>query len=92
MEAWFICKGNLHVCPWGGKTIYALRSHMSALNFRTKPSIWDSGEDLSDNAFVWASRNIRGRDIVEEFVSCGVWPLVASVNFEHVKVDLTPFP
>jgi hypothetical protein len=27
---------------------------------------------------------------VEEFVSCGVWPLATSVNFEHVKVDLTP--
>jgi hypothetical protein len=26
---------------------------------------------------------------VEEFVSCGVWPLSAGVDFEHVKVDLT---
>jgi hypothetical protein len=26
---------------------------------------------------------------VEEFVSCGVWLLSASVDFEHVKVDLT---
>jgi hypothetical protein len=26
---------------------------------------------------------------VEEFVSCGVWPLAAGVDFEHVKVDLT---
>jgi hypothetical protein len=23
---------------------------------------------------------------MEEFVSCGVWPLAANVNFEHVKV------
>jgi hypothetical protein len=27
---------------------------------------------------------------VEEFVSCGVWPLAASVNSEQVKVNLTP--
>jgi hypothetical protein len=27
---------------------------------------------------------------VEEFVSCGVWPLSAGVNFAHVKVDSTP--
>jgi hypothetical protein len=33
---------------------------MSALNFRMKPSIEDSGEDLSDDAFGWASRNIIG--------------------------------
>jgi hypothetical protein len=26
---------------------------------------------------------------VEEFVSCGVWPLSTGVNFEHVKIDLT---
>jgi hypothetical protein len=44
---------------------------------------------LSDDAFVWASRNIGGQDAVEEFVSCGVWPSAADVSFEHVKVDLT---
>jgi hypothetical protein len=56
-------------------------SHMSAMNFCTKPSIEDSGKNMSDDAFVWASRNIRGQDAVEEFVSCGVWPLVADVSF-----------
>jgi hypothetical protein len=34
--------------------------------------------------------NIGGGDIVEKFVSCGIWPLVVGVDFEHVKVDLTP--
>jgi hypothetical protein len=63
---------------------------MSPLNFRTKPSVPDSAQDLSDDAFIWASQNIGGRDAVEEFVSCGVWPLCASVDFEQVKVDLTP--
>jgi hypothetical protein len=63
---------------------------MSALNFHTKPSVRDSGVDFSDIAFVWASRNVRGRDAVEEFMSYGVWPLAADVSFENVKVDLTP--
>jgi hypothetical protein len=62
----------LDICPRGGKTIHALRSHMSALNFCTKPSVQDFGVDVSDDAFVWASRNVRGGDTVEEFVSCGV--------------------
>jgi hypothetical protein len=26
---------------------------------------------------------------VEEFMSCGIWSLSASVGFEHVNVDLT---
>jgi hypothetical protein len=51
MNVWFYCKVPLHVCPRGGKSIHALRSHMSALNFHTKPSIEDSGEDLSYDAF-----------------------------------------
>jgi hypothetical protein len=52
MKAWFYCKVPLHPCPQGGKTIHALRSHMSALNFRMKLSVQDSVRDLSDNSFV----------------------------------------
>jgi hypothetical protein len=63
---------------------------MSALKFRMKPSYDCFGKVLSDNAFVWASKCIGGRHAVEEFVSCGVRPLAAGVNFEQVKVSLTP--
>jgi hypothetical protein len=63
---------------------------MSALRFSTKPSYDCSGEDLSNDALIWSSKCIRGRDSVEEFVSCGVWPLAAGVNFEQVKVGSTP--
>jgi hypothetical protein len=59
---------------------------MSTIKFCTKPSYDCSGEDLSDGAFVWASKCIGARDVVEEFMSCGVWPLAAAVNFEQVKV------
>jgi hypothetical protein len=89
-KAWFYYKVPLHPCLRGGKTVHALRSHMSALNFHTKPSISDSAQDLNDDAFIWASRNIGGRDVVEVFVSCGVWMLSDGVDFEHVKVDLSP--
>jgi hypothetical protein len=80
----------LHPCTRGGKTVHALRSHRSALNFHTKPSVQDFVEDLSDDAFVWACKNIRGRGAVEEFVSCGIWPLSVGLDFEHVKVGLIP--
>jgi hypothetical protein len=81
------------VSTWGGgegKTVHALRSHMSALNFRMKPSVSYSIPDLNDDALIWASQNIGGRDAVEEFVSCGICLLSAGVDFEHVKVGLTP--
>jgi hypothetical protein len=52
MKAWFYCKVPLHPCPRGGKPVHALRSHMSPLNFRTKPYVQDSVEDLSDDALV----------------------------------------
>jgi hypothetical protein len=62
---------------------------MSALKFHMKPSFNCPDDDLSDRAFVWASKYIDGRDAMEEFVPCGVWPLVAGVNFERVKVRET---
>jgi hypothetical protein len=45
-------------CPCSGKTIHALRTHMSALNFCMKPINSDTAQDLNDNAFIWASQNI----------------------------------
>jgi hypothetical protein len=74
----------------GGGTVHALRSTMSPRNFCMKPYVSDSTQDLSDDAFARASQNIGGRDVVEEFMYCSVWPLSAGVDFEHVKVDLTP--
>jgi hypothetical protein len=60
------------------------------MRFHMKPSIEDSGKDLNDDAFIWASKCIRDQDVVEEFVSCSVSPLAAGISFEHVKVGLTP--
>jgi hypothetical protein len=66
-KAWFYCKVPLHPCLWlgGGATVHALRSHMSPLNFCLKSSVLDSAQDLSGDAFVWASQNIGCRDVVE---------------------------
>jgi hypothetical protein len=70
--------------------VHALCSHMSSLHFSTEPPFDCPNDDLSDNAFVWASKSIRGRDDVEEFVACNVWPLAASVSFDQVRVGVTP--
>jgi hypothetical protein len=87
---WFYYKVPLHPCPRGGKIVHALRSQMSTLNFCMKPISSNTAQDMNGDAFVWASQNIRGQDVVEEFLSCGVWSLSGGVDFEHVKVDFTP--
>jgi hypothetical protein len=91
MKVWFYCKVPLHICLKGG-SVHVLCSHMSALRFRTNPSFDCPNDNLSDGAFVWASKSIGGWDAVEEFISCDVWPLAAGVNFEQVKVPLPRFP
>jgi hypothetical protein len=56
----------------GGESVHALHSHMSALRFCMKPSFDCPDDDLSDGAFIRASKCIGGLDTMEEFVSCGV--------------------
>jgi hypothetical protein len=90
MKVWFYCRVPLHACSQGGKFMCTLHSHMTCLNFRTKPSFNCATNDLSDGSFVWASKHIEGRDIVEEFIVCNVWPLAAGISFEQVKVGVTP--
>jgi hypothetical protein len=55
--------------------------------FSMEPPFDCPKDNLSDSAFVWASKFIEGRDAIEEFVAYGVWPLVASVSFDQVSVD-----
>jgi hypothetical protein len=86
---WFYCKVPLQVCPQGAKSVHALRSHMSALHFRTEPPFDCPDDDLSIDAFVWAYKYIGGWDAMEEFVACGIWPLGADVNFDQVSVSVT---
>jgi hypothetical protein len=36
MKAWFYCRVPVHRSPHGGKSVYALCSHMRALDFLTE--------------------------------------------------------
>jgi hypothetical protein len=70
--------------------VHALRSHLSCLNFWTKLYFDCTDDDLSDNAFVWASKHIGGQDVMQEFIACNICPLVVGISFEQVKVGMTP--
>jgi hypothetical protein len=62
-----------------GELDYALESEVECLN-----------NDPNDVAFVRATATIRGRDVVEEYVACKIYPLAASFGFESAPLGTTP--
>jgi hypothetical protein len=90
MKAWFYCKVPVHVCPQGGESVHVLHSHMSVLELLMEPPINRPDSDSRDVAFVKAASAIGGRDAVEEYLACGLYPLSASISFEGVTEGVTP--
>jgi hypothetical protein len=62
-----------------GELDYALESEVECMN-----------NDPNDVAFVRATATIRGRDVVEEYVACKIYPLAASFGFESAPLGTTP--
>jgi hypothetical protein len=55
MKFWFYWKVLMHVCPQGGKSVHALRSRMSALEFLTGSTVKCPDTDVGDVAFIKAT-------------------------------------
>jgi hypothetical protein len=60
---------------------------MSKLEYVVEPEVECQDNDPNDAAFVDATATIRGHNVVEEYVSCRMYPLAASFNF-----DSDPWP
>jgi hypothetical protein len=67
-----------------GKGVYALHSYFIELNFMMEPPFECPDDEIGDPAFVKATRTIGGRDDVEEYMACGLFPLSASFGFGEV--------
>jgi hypothetical protein len=65
-----------------GKGTYPLRSEMSALEYLTDAPHACTIDDTNVIAFTEATTIIGGRDAVEEFLTCGIWPLSDNWEFE----------
>jgi hypothetical protein len=65
--------------------VYALHSCMTDLSFVTDPPFDCSDGEVSDAAFVKATRTIGCRDAVDEYMAFGLLPL--SVSFGLGEVD-----
>jgi hypothetical protein len=64
--------------------VYALHSYMIELSFITDPPFECPDKEVSDAAFVKASRTIDDRDAMEEYVACGLLPLSTSFGLGEV--------
>jgi hypothetical protein len=91
-RAWFYCKVPLlrSPVPIQGKGVYALHSSMSALDFSTDPSFECADDDTGDLTFVHSTSLIGGQDIVEEYLTCILFPLSARMGFREITDGETP--
>jgi hypothetical protein len=72
-----------------GKGNYPLSSTMTQLNYLLDAPFECDLEDRSVVAFIEAASIIGGRDAVEEFLACGMWPLSEKFGF---RVEMKEAP
>jgi hypothetical protein len=72
---WFYCKVPSQKPDVRGKGTYSLWSQMRALEYLTDAPYTCGANDVNVMAFVEAAAIIGGRDAVEEFLACSIWPL-----------------
>jgi hypothetical protein len=70
--------------------VYALRLSMATLDFLTEPSFECADDDFRDLVSARAIGLISGRDAVEEYLACGMFPLSASFGFIGITDGETP--
>jgi hypothetical protein len=62
---------------------------MSALYYDVEPAMDFPDTDVNDVAFIRATTMIGGRDAIEEFLVCEMYPLVAGFGFKNVTTSRT---
>jgi hypothetical protein len=88
-KAWFYCRVPCLRNSEVGKSMYALRSRMNALDYTVEHEVERLYSNVNNAAFVRATATVRGCDAVEEFLACGMYPLPSSFSFRDIMVDMT---
>jgi hypothetical protein len=57
---------------------------MTRLDFMMEPSFKCPDDDAGDVALIKAARTSGGRDTVEKYMACGIFPLSASFNLGEI--------
>jgi hypothetical protein len=89
-KSWFYCRVPCLHSSEGGKSMYALHSQMSTLDYVVEPEVDCPDDDPNDASFVRATATIGVRDVVEEFSACKMYPLASGFGFKAVTVGSTP--
>jgi hypothetical protein len=89
-KSWFYCQVPSLWSSAGGKSVYVLHSRMSSFDYTVEPEVEGPNDDPNDAAFVQATATIGGRDAVEEFMSCKIYPMATGFGFHGVVVGSTP--
>jgi hypothetical protein len=83
-KSWFYCRVPCRWSSEGRKSVHALHSRMSMLDYAVEPEVECLDNDPNDTAFIQASTTI------EEYLACKMYPLAASFGFESVPLGMTP--
>jgi hypothetical protein len=89
-KSWFYYHVPCRRSSKGSKSICALQSCMSELNYDVWPEVECLDNDPNDVAFVRATTTIGGRDAIEEYVACKMYMLAVSFGFKSVPLGMTP--
>jgi hypothetical protein len=89
LQGWFHYKVHLirSLSPGRGKGVYTWHSWMAELSFISDPPFDCPG---SDATFVKATHTVGGLDVVEEYMACGLFPLLVSFKLCEVVNGETP--
>jgi hypothetical protein len=91
-KSWFDCCVPCLRNSDRGKSVYALHSRMSVLDYMVELEVECPGDDANDAAFVHATTTIGGREAVEEFMACKMYTPASSFGFSDVTLSTTPLP
>jgi hypothetical protein len=75
----------LKLCGWEKR--FHSKVWMSALDYEVEPSVDCPNTNVNDADFVRAT--IGGRDAIEEFLACGMYPLSVAISFENMSDGTT---
>jgi hypothetical protein len=89
-KSWFYCRVSCWRSSGGGKSIYALHSRMSELDYVVEPKLECPDNDPNDATFVQATSTIECCGAVEEYVGCKKYPLAAGFCFKNAPLRMTP--
>jgi hypothetical protein len=80
-KSWFYLRNFI-----GRTSVYALHSRMSMLDYTVESEVECLDSNANNTGFIRATATIRGRDAVEEFLACKMYPLAAGYGFKGVTI------